>query len=105
MGDTVVLINNVPITRDNPIKSVIIDLPDGAATTFHLIRGAPPPAGEAPRPAGGKAPMPVAPGGDLAFAVPLPTPAADSLQPPERSSAAESEEDMLAKRLEALQRK
>ena len=100
-----ILINNVPITRDNPIKNVIIDLPDGAATTFHLIRGAPPPAGEAPPPAGGKAPMPVAPGGDLAFAVPLPTPAADSLQPPGRSAAAEAEEDMLAKRLEALQRK
>ena len=95
-----ILVNNVPITRDNPIKNVVIDLPDGAPATFHLLRtGAPADSTEAPPP-DGKAPMPVAPaGGELSFSVPLPTPAAEA--PPAR----ETEEDMLAKRLEALQRK
>ena len=38
-GDKVVLLNNVPITPDRPVKSVAIDLPDGAPATFHLVRG------------------------------------------------------------------
>ena len=42
VGDRVLAVNGIAVSRDYPVKSVAIDLPDGAAATFSLERGAVP---------------------------------------------------------------
>ena len=105
VGDRVLAVNGIAVSRDYPVKSVAIDLPDGAAATFSLERGAVP-----------TAPVPFANAGEATMLPPMPAASASTLTgglppvaapaaaPPPALPADESEDDILARRLEALKR-
>ena len=96
VGDRVLAVNGIAVSRDYPVKSVAIDLPDGAAATLPRARRVSP------------APVPFATrAGDDAAADArrlldahggLP-PVAPAVAPPPALPAGESEDDILARRL------
>ena len=107
-------VNGVAVSRDHPVKSVAIDIADGAAATFALLRGggttpfartsagAPlPPLPAASSAALGGPPPPEAPSYPPGYEAPSRPPVEP---PPPAPAAAESEDDILARRLEALKR-
>ena len=68
VGDRVLAVNGIAVSRDYPVKSVAIDLPDGAAATFSLERGAIP-----------TAPVPFANAGEATMLPPMPAASASTL--------------------------
>ena len=74
VGDRVLAVNGIAVSRDYPVKSVAIDLPDGAAATFSLERGA-----------ARAAPVPFANSGEATMLPPMP--AASRLDAHRRAAA------------------
>lgn len=116
-GDLVLSLNGIAVSDDHPVKTIAIDMPEGAAGTFVLLRrGAAAPVATAPTAYGlptqaGALPVQPSYGYPHTEAVQMPAvqmppvqPAPAPVQPVAAPVASEDPDDILARRLEALKR-